>query len=301
MRTCFIVNPVAGRGKSLTAMEKCGARLAQAGFSYDVVRTSRPGDATALAQKLSAEGYELIVAAGGDGTICETAQGLIEASSPAVLGILPGGTGNDYCRCLSIPSRPAEAAEVLLSGAPRTVDVMQVDEFIGLNISTIGFDSAVAQNAAKFPALGRFSYLFSVLYTAARFRRPELTISLDDGQVFTGKRYLFAAGCGTHYGGGIRVLPGSDPGDGLLDYCMLDRIRMPGDLFTTLPRFVKGTLAPSERLHRGRARSLTIESPQGMTLNLDGNLFPGRTKITMRILPGRLRIMAPAGLERKEP
>ena len=56
MRTCFIVNPVAGRGKSLTAMEKCGARLAQAGFSYDVVRTSRPGDATALAQKLSAEG-----------------------------------------------------------------------------------------------------------------------------------------------------------------------------------------------------------------------------------------------------
>lgn len=152
-----------------------------------------PATPTALAQKLSAEGYELIVAAGGDGTICETAQGLIEASSPAVLGILPGRHGNDYCRCLSIPSRPAEAAEVLLSGVPRTVDVMQVDEFIGLNISTIGFDSAVAQNAAKFPALGRFSYLFSVLYTAARFRRPELTISLDDGQVFTGKRYLFAA------------------------------------------------------------------------------------------------------------
>ena len=292
MNICFIVNPVAGKGRALSAVDKAAKVVREAGVRYEVRRTREAGDAVGLAAQAAAEGFDQIVAVGGDGTVCEVAQGLV--GLPCAMGIIPGGTGNDYRRSLLLPAAPAEAAKVLLEGAPRTVDAMQADEFVSINISTVGFDSEVVKNAERFSALRGMSYFASVLYTVLRYKSPELRVTLADGTTFDGSRFLVAAGNGTHYGGGIQILPGADSADGLLDLCVVDCVRMPGDLFTLLPKVMKGKHRDGERVHLLRTESLTIESETPLTLNVDGNLFEGRKKVSMKILPRALRIVAPA-------
>ncbi len=100
------------------------------------------------------------------------------------MGIIPGGTGNDYRRCLNIPKDPAKAAKTLLLENVRTVDCMQVDEFVGLNISTVGFDSEVVRNAERYARFGGLSYLLSVLYTVPRYSPPEIRVTIDGEPAF---------------------------------------------------------------------------------------------------------------------
>lgn len=116
MRICFIVNPVAGRGRSLKAMEAAGEVLDQAGHTYHIHRSSRPGEATALAAQAAGEGMDLVVAVGGDGTVCEVGRGLIRTDT--ALGVIPAGDpGNELLPLCSRPTGiPTEAAKLLLTG-----------------------------------------------------------------------------------------------------------------------------------------------------------------------------------------
>ncbi len=294
MKTCFILNPVAGSGRSKPALSAARAVFDAAGKPYEVWESLGPGHAVELAKNAAQGGFELVVSVGGDGTVCEVAQGLIH--SQAVMGIIPGGTGNDYRRCLNIPKDPAKAAKTLLLENVRTVDCMQVDEFVGLNISTVGFDSEVVRNAERYARFGGLSYLLSVLYTVPRYSPPEIRVTIDGEPAFFGPRFLVAAGNGTHYGGGMRVLPDSDPADGLLDICVIDSVRIPRDYFSLLPKIIRGTYKKTNRseIHTLRARSLIIESDSPLTLNLDGTLFEGRRRVSMAVLPAALRICAGA-------
>jgi diacylglycerol kinase (ATP) len=292
MKTCFILNPVAGKGRSKQALEKARAVFDAAGEAYEIFESLHPEHAVELAKKASEQGFDLVVSVGGDGTVCEVAQGLVHTG--AVMGIVPGGTGNDYRRCLNIPKDAEKAAKLLLSGTVRTVDCMQVDEFVGLNISTVGFDSEVVRHSKRFSRFGGLSYLFAVLYTVPRYSSPDIRVSIDGELSFTGPRFLVAAGNGTHYGGGMRVLPDSDPKDGLLDILVLDSVKVPKDYFSLLPRIIRGTYKKTNRkeIHTLRARSIVIESDTPLTLNLDGTLFDGRNRVSMEVIPAALRIMA---------
>lgn len=291
MDLCFIVNPVAGKGRALSAMDKAAEVIRAAGARFEVRRTKAVGDATTLAAEAAKEGFDRIVAVGGDGTVCEVAQGLVHTG--CAMGILPGGTGNDYRRSLLLPAAPAEAANVLLTGETRTVDAMQADEFVSINISTVGFDSEVVKNAERFSFLRGMSYFAAVLATVFHYKGPRLRVTLEDGTVLDGSRFLVAAGNGTHYGGGIKILPRADSADGLLDLCVVDNVRLPGDLFTLLPKVMKGKHKEGERVHFFRTPSLHIESEEPLTLNVDGNLFEGRKNILMKVLPKALRVVAP--------
>ncbi|MGI6151563.1 MAG: diacylglycerol/lipid kinase family protein [Christensenellales bacterium] len=292
MNTCFILNPVAGKGRSKPALAKARAVFDAAGKTYEVFESLCPGHAVELARDAAQQGFDLVVSVGGDGTVCEVAQGLIH--SRAVMGIIPGGTGNDYRRCLNIPKDATKAAKTLLSGNVRTVDCMQVDEFVGLNISTVGFDSEVVRHSKRYARFGGLSYLLAVLYTVPRYSSPDIRVCIDGELSFSGPRFLVAAGNGTHYGGGMRVLPDSDPADGLLDICIIDSVRVPQDYFSLLPKVIRGTYKKANRseIHTLRARSITIQSDSPLTLNLDGTLFDDRYSISMEVIPAALRIIA---------
>ncbi len=293
MKTLFILNPVAGKGRSKKSLEKARSVFDKNAVDYEVCESLGVGHAVELARKAAEDGFDLVVAIGGDGTICEVAQGLIHTKT--VMGIIPGGTGNDYRRCLNIPKNPAKAALALLLGKSRTVDCMKVDEFIGLNISTVGFDSEVVRNAGRYARFGGFSYLLSVLYTVPRYTSPHITVTIDGGEPFIGTRFLVAAGNGTHYGGGIRILPDSDPADGLLDICIIDSIRAPQDYFNLLPKALMGTYKKLNRkeIHTLTGRSMLIESDSPLTLNLDGTLFDERHKVAMEVVPAALQVAVP--------
>ena len=274
MRICFIVNPVAGRGRSLKAMEAAGEVLDQTGHTYHIHRSSRPGEATSLAAQAAGEGMDLVVAVGGDGTVCEVGRGLIRTNT--ALGVIPAGTGNDYCRCLGIPQDPTEAAKLLLTGRARPVDAMRAGHVVGLNISSVGCDVA-----------GVFSALLS-------FKGISLELDMD-GERREGAYFLLAAGKGTDYGGGMRVLPNTRVDSGMLDICLVE----PAGLWTVLrflPSFIKGRHAGNKIVHMGKARRVEIISPGAMTLNVDGEIVQAGERVVLEVLPRALQVIAPADL-----
>src|SRR5207245_848658 len=124
--------------------------------------TQAPGDAQALAASAAGEGFERIAAVGGDGTISDVGAGL--AGTGAALGIIPAGTGNDFCRSLGIPRAPAAAARLLLSGTPRPIDLWRANDHTFLNTAGIGLDAEVAYQANRGGGLrGMLAYLLALV------------------------------------------------------------------------------------------------------------------------------------------
>ena len=292
MRICFIVNPVAGRGRSLKAMEAAGEVLDQTGHTYHIHRSSRPREATSLAAQAAGEGMDLVVAVGGDGTVCEVGRGLIRTNT--ALGVIPAGTGNDYCRCLGIPQDPTEAAKLLLTGRARPVDAMRAGDVVGLNISSVGFDVEVVRRSRRFLWLGKLSYVAGVFSALLSFKGISLELDMD-GERREGAYFLLAAGKGTDYGGGMRVLPNARVDSGMLDVCLVE----PAGLWTVLrflPSFIKGRHVGNKIVHMGRVRRVEIISPGAMTLNVDGEIVQAGERVVLEVLPRALQVIAPADL-----
>lgn len=291
MRYCLIVNPVAGGGRSLTVLEKAKQRFQAAGVDYAVRLTTSPGEAVFLAAQATSEGFDAVVSVGGDGTLCEVAHGLAGSGCP--LGILPGGRGNDYCRCVGIPEKDTERAiQILLEGHRRAVDIMRVNDLVSLNVSSVGFDEEVVRNSRRFAWFRGLSYVMSVFYTILHYRSLPLRIQVDDG-LYEQLTFLVAAGCGTHYGGGINVLPEADPTDGLMDVCVIDPVTR-GQVVRLLPKFMKGRHKGFPFVHMTRARHVVVESPAPFHVNMDGELLDNLYRVDMELVAQGLQVLTPA-------
>ena len=294
MRYCLIVNPVAGGGRSLTVLEKANQRFQAAGVDYAVRLTTSPGEAVFLAAQASSEAYDAVVSVGGDGTLCEVAHGLAGSGCP--LGILPGGRGNDYCRCVGIPEKDTDRAiQILLDGHSRAVDIMRVNDLVGLNVSSVGFDEEVVRNSRRFAWFKGLSYVISVFYTILHYRSLPLRIQVDDG-LYEQPTFLVAAGCGTHYGGGINVLPEADPADGLMDVCVIDPVTR-AQVVRLLPKFMKGQHKHFSFVHMTRARHVVVESDVPFHVNMDGELLDNLHRVDMELVAQGLRVLAPVSPE----
>ena len=233
---CFIVNSIAGKGKALRIIERIAGRLSREKVPHDIRYTAYPGHATTLTREAISDGYTTIVAVGGDGSVGEVATGLRETG--AALGVIPGGSGNDYCRALGIPADPMRALDIVLAGRRRMADALSVNDRLFMNIANIGFGNAVAIQAERFKKLGRFAYLFAVFFTVSRFRGVPVRFTLD-GQQFEQPILLMDIGCGTHLGGGMNALPCADPFDGMLDVCFVDNVS-PSTIIRLLPLYMSG-------------------------------------------------------------
>jgi diacylglycerol kinase (ATP) len=290
MRYCLIVNPVAGGGRSLAVLEKAKQRFQAAGVDYAVRLTTSPGEAVFLAAQASSEAYDAVVSVGGDGTLCEVAHGL--AGSDCTLGILPGGRGNDYCRCVDIPEKDTDRAiQILLDGHRRAVDIMRVNDLVGLNVSSVGFDEEVVRNSRRFAWFKGLSYVVSVFYTILHYHSLPLRIQVDDG-LYEQPTFLVAAGCGTHYGGGINVLPEADPSDGLMDVCVIDPVTR-GQVVRLLPKFMKGRHKGFPFVHMTRARHVVVESDRPFHVNMDGELLDNLRRVDMELVAHGLQVLTP--------
>ena len=141
-KTFVILNPVSDRGQAGKREGEVREALDRAGIRYDLVLTRRPGHATELARKAVEEGVTVVVAAGGDGTVNEVAQALVNTEVP--LGVLPIGSGNDYARVLGIPKDLGAAAQRIAQGNTRRVDVGRTGERFFLNSLGMGIDGQIA-------------------------------------------------------------------------------------------------------------------------------------------------------------
>lgn len=290
MYRAFILNPVAGTGFSLKAMEGLEAALREKNVEYRVFRTERPGHGTELAAKLASDPEVLAVAAvGGDGTAGEVAAGLCGTDKP--MAIIPAGTGNDFIKSVGIPNDPRRALDILLTCAPQPTDTGEVNGEFFLNVCGTGFDVTVLDyaEAEKAKHRGLTPYLLGLVKANFHYRSVRLKIT-DETGVTEGRFLVCSVANGRFIGGGIPICPAADPSDGLLDLVLVRHVPR-----RRIPLYLPGLMMGRDLTFRitthRRVRSVTFEGEK-LRVNIDGEI---RTMdgAEFRIRPGSLRLIRP--------
>ena len=299
-RALIILNPVAGRGYGGRAEPEIRRLLEEESFEFDLIRTSHGRHAAELARQAVEDGYELVVAAGGDGTFHEVVNGLLAAPEhdglAGTLGLIPVGSGSDFANTVGVPPGLASACDRLVHGDDRIVDVGRVtipgcepQHFD--NTVNIGFGGVVTREARKLPWLrGTALYLPVVLKTVfLYYHAPQVTIEHDD-EVLSLPAVMISVANGPREGGGFHVAPEASPDDGLLDLCIvreISRLQMLG----LIPHFMNGTHCDREPVTMLRARKASVRSEGDLIAHVDGEMLcTDAHRIDFETLPGRLRV-----------
>jgi YegS/Rv2252/BmrU family lipid kinase len=296
---CLIVNPSAGGGRAGRAAGAVEQALRGHGLTVRRVDT-RDLDHARRAGREAATAGETVVALGGDGTVGALADVLRQIPG-AILGVLPGGRGNDLGRVLGIPADPVEACAVIAGGVVRPVDLGAVDgedseasghAFVG--IASAGFDSDANRIANEAPSwLGGLVYAYGALRALVSWKPARFEIELDppgEAYVFTG--YSIALANSKAYGGGMLLAPDALLDDGMLEVILSERVSKLTFL-ANLPKVFKGTHVQLPSVRVFRAAEVTVSADRRFTLYGDGD--PIRDlPVRLRALPGAVSMLLPA-------
>jgi diacylglycerol kinase (ATP) len=308
MKVGVIMNPVAGGGRLKRHWPEIGAALRAAFGEIDLRETQATGDGSTLAMDLAATGCGLVIAAGGDGTVSEVADGLINAAaegSKAALGTIPCGAGTDFARGLGLDGGFEAAVRRMAESKGRTIDagrVSYVDDHGALasrhfiNIASLGISGAVARAVNADERKGRVSakalFYWRTVAAFIRYRFQSVSITVDDGDPVDASIALVVAANGKFFGAGMMVAPDAVLDDGQLDIVIL---RAAGKL--GLIRDIRLLYGGRHRNHPAvtilRGRKVLVE-PLGngaghMLIEADGE-SPGRIPATFEILPGAITL-----------
>lgn len=276
-------------------MRRIQHRLKDRGLSIKMFNSSNASEARLLSARAHAESFDMVICAGGDGTIHEVVNGMAESN--LILGILPMGTGNVLACELGIPLNPLEACRVLSDGVVRKIDLCKADEIYFTCMAGVGFDAQVVKelDPKVKELLGRIAYPLSGLRTLMRYGLPELRIEID-GQKAPMTGHAVVVCNSRRYGGRFRLCPEAVIDDGWMDVCILQK----RDAFAILRSGLAILFNSHERV-RGvnfyRAKSLHITSDKNVLVQSDGDVV-GTTPVRFSIIPGAISVMAPRNKRR---
>jgi YegS/Rv2252/BmrU family lipid kinase len=300
---CLIVNPTAGGGRSARIAPLAHDALVALGLSVSRSDTRDLDHARELAARAAGRG-ETVVALGGDGLIGVLADALRERPG-AVLGVIPGGRGNDLARVLEIPDDPHAAAAIIARGHARPVDLGLVarergadgaadggQAFVG--IASVGFDSDANRIANEAPSrLGGLVYAYGALRALIAWRPARFELELEppgERRVFVG--YSVGACNSKTYGGGMRAAPDAMLDDGLLDVVVLENVSKLAFLTRIFPKVFRGTYVHEPCVHVFRAREISLDADRRFTMYADGDPI-GELPVRVRALPGAVTMLVP--------
>jgi len=300
----IIFNPFANRGDSKHTVDRALQALARSGLDYQVELTSYRGHAMELAREASVSGVETIVSAGGDGTVNEVANGILQASegvegeAVAALGVLPVGSGNDFAWGIGIRNGIDDAIFRLQRGQSQTIDVALADFDAApsryfINMLGCGFDTRVNIEAHKIKHLRGFTiYLAAVLKTlAVYFEKPSITVQMDD-KTLTLNSLMALVANGPRLGGGFLAAPNAVYDDGVMDLCLVgDFSRL--EVMPMIPRLMKGEHTDHSKVTMARSQRVVIESESMLACQADGETIADNLhRISISTIPRRLRVVA---------
>ncbi len=299
IRTLLILNPHSGRGAGRRMRTRIERAMRAAGVKFDLAETTGPGHALGLARDAAHDHFDRIICAGGDGTLHEAANGLLQgpfgedgATRPA-LGTIPIGTGNDFAKLLGVFKLPPETAATRMAHAePRRFDIGRVIGEAFINSLGIGFDAEANRQSSKITRLrGIAVYLVAVYKTFVLFRAPVLEVRSEVHNE-TGPMMMLECSIGVSAGGGFYLTPQADPSDGLLDVCLIRKVGLL-QFLRDVPRVLKGTHITLDEVAMFRTPALTIRSTEApLLLHLDGELRePEPREIEVTLEPKRLRAL----------
>jgi YegS/Rv2252/BmrU family lipid kinase len=301
----IILNPAAGHGNGKRMQPVIEAAMARCQIPYDLVCTTAPGDAIQIARQAVQDGVDVIVAAGGDGTLNEIVNGLMAARQAGcrlpALGVLGVGRGNDFSGSVGIPAEINAACQLLKQSPRRLIDIGRVTGGIFpngryfINVVGIGFDAVGTIEAAKLPRWGGFlSFVIAIFKTIFLYNQaPQAEIDYD-GKVLRQRSLLISMMNGRRVGGGFFLAPTARQDDGLLDLCIAEQMSSL-QIIRLIPHFTKGTHVSQPKIKMAQARRVTITALDGpLPAQTDGEIFStdGRC-IEVEILPRQLEVICP--------
>jgi len=310
-----IVNPASGDGATREVWPKFASDLRTHFGPFTVVFTEGIGHGRQLAAEAAKAGTKLIIACGGDGTISEVANGILESNQEAELGVLPGGTGSDFRRTLRLPTNTAAAARALRDGHTRVIDVARVT-FVNdsderetrffVNVASFGMSTEVLSRTASgeskkwIPAFAprklgsKLSYAAATLQTTLAASPIEVQIQLDE-QVERRMRVAeFCVANARYYGGAMKIAPDAKLDDGFLDVVSI------GDassfrILSNAPRLYFGAHLRMDEVNHALAKQIVarpLRKDEVVRVELDGEVV-GRLPATFQVVPLALRVRCP--------
>lgn len=302
----MIVNPGSQAGRTGRNWAALAGRLRAAGLDFDSALTKGPLHATELARSAVREGRPVIVAAGGDGTINEVANGFFEAGRPVPtgsrLGLLPVGTGGDFRRSFGIPADLEAAAATIRAGRTRRIDAgrltsrspgggEQVRHFV--NIADAGLGPEVVDIVNRSPKLlGAATFTLMSLYSLLRWRNRALVVDVDGQRRELVAQQVVVANC-AYYGGGMMVAPAAVPDDGLFDVVLLGDIgKLESIRGLSSVRTGSHLDAANPNWSVIRGRRVEVSSPEAVRVELDGELAGGLPAV-FEIQPSAIELLVP--------
>ncbi|MDY6877516.1 MAG: diacylglycerol kinase family lipid kinase [Chloroflexota bacterium] len=303
--TKIIVNPYAGRWKAQAAISDIERACQKIGMNYELVVTDGPNHGIELAQEAALAGFSPIVAAGGDGSISEVVNGLMQATGAwaehsrsdkviGPLGIIPLGSADDFADMLGLEKEIEAACRVVLAGHTRTIDLGCVNGRYFDNNSAIGLEPMVTitERAMK-RVKGTPRYILAALKTILRHKPWHMRLAWEDGE-YEGMITLVSVGNTRRTGGAFWMTPRAEMDDGYLDFVFaggVGRLKV----LRLLPKTFDGSHVEDPQVQYARTTSLTIECDPPTPIQADGELFDlSATRIKYTILPDRLRVIVPA-------
>ena len=296
----LILNPTANHGRSIR--EAADLRALTANHNASWSGTEYPGHATELARLAGEQGCDLVVAVGGDGTVHEVVNGLMqvpEATRPA-LGIVPLGSGNDFAHILGLPTDPGEALLSAINGQSHPLDVGSVrDENDRLeyfnNTIGMGFDSVVNMHTRKITAIhGFMMYFVALMRTIFRNFDPiDLHVETDE-ETWDLCSLMLALGNGPREGGGFIITPDAKLDDGILNYVTIKSISRLM-MLRLVPEVMRGTHGRFKSVRMGTCRKMSVTSKQPLYVHCDGEIYAGFgmdvRKLAIQILPNSINFL----------
>lgn len=287
----FIVNPKAGISpKSKVVIELlAGNIIPSSRFIPEVIFTERPGHATEIAANAIANGADIIVASGGDGTVNEVASALVDTDIP--MGILPAGSGNGLARCLGISMSYALALRTIIRGNTKLMDVATVNDKLYTSIAGIGFDAFVAQKFAESSIRGMISYMQIILNEFSSYKPVTYNLTID-GEEFDKQALMIVFANSNQFGFNTKIAPDAKVDDGYLDICVVKKMPVT-QLLNVGYNTMRGTLGNTGFAEYFRGKEISITNIHDPLMNIDGEPKIMNSPVSIKIKPLCLRVIVP--------
>lgn len=293
VKTCIICNPGAG---SVDDGDSTFDQLRDEHGAATVRLTKDSGQAADFAHKAAEDGYELVVAAGGDGTLNEVINGIAGHLDRVRVGLIPLGTGNDFARTLNLPASVEDNIAVLREGNIKPVDLVRVTNGgtrYMLNVSAGGFSGAVGEKLTPEikKSWGPLAYLRCAAEAFPELRAYRTSIVLDDMTPLDLNLYNAIVANGQFVAGGTQIAPEAKVDDGLLDLVLVPERPM-SEMMVMAAQMLVGKHLTSDAIVFRRAAKISLQSAPGMWFNVDGELI-GNDPVTFEVMPRAVQFVVP--------
>jgi len=288
----FIINPKAGKGRTLGLIPEIKSAFSKLDEDYIIEVTEYPGHASIISKEYTSKGIYRVYAVGGDGTLNEVLNGMVNSSS--FLGVIPCGSGNDFVKSIYGEKSNKVFVNQIINGNIKKIDLGKIENRYFLNISSVGIDAEVVSNALDFKKIpfisGTLAYLISAITTILNYCSKKVELIID-GERINIDLTLFAVANGRYYGGGMKVAPLADLKDGYFDLCLVSKIsRLKMLLF--FPKLIKGTHYKIDEVKFLKGKNIKLKAEREISINIDGELIKS-DRVEFSIIAGGINFIVP--------